>query len=93
MNSPTNNEQNLPQHRKDTRAILPFLRDGQDTNCLIGDQVTLHQRIIAQTLAVKDNPKSFTYNLKKGLAESVSEIECLKTEVEGVGGLFNDHLI
>jgi len=88
MNSPTNNEQNLPEHRKDTMAILPFLRDGQDAAILIGDSVTL-QRIIAQTSAVKDDPKSFPYNLKKGLAKAANEIECLNTEAEGVGRMFN----
>ena len=84
-----NNEQNLPQHRKDARAILPFLRDGQDAAILIGDSVTL-QRIIAQTSAVKDDPKSFNYNLKKGLAKAANEIECLNTEAEGVGRMFNN---
>ena len=53
MNSLTDNEQDLLQHRKDTRAILPYLRDGERASCFIGDPVTL-QRIKAQTLAEKD---------------------------------------
>ena len=89
MNSPPNNQQNLPEHRKDTMAILPFLTDGQDAAILIGDSVIL-QRIIAQTSAVKDNPKSFPYNLKKELAKAANEIKCLNTEAEGVGRMFNN---
>ena len=86
MNSPTNNEQNLPQHRKDTRAILPFLRDGQDADCLIDDPKTL-QRIQAQTSTEKGSKKSFTSDLKRDCAEAASEMECMKTEIDGLEGI------
>ena len=69
MNSLTDNEQDLLQHRKDTRAILPYLRDGERASCFIGDLVTL-QCIKAQTSAEKDKQNSFTSDLKRKLAET-----------------------
>ena len=89
MNSPTDNEQDLPQHRKDTRAILPFLRDGQDAACLIDDPKTL-QRIQAQTSTEKGSKKSFTSDLKRDCAKGASEMECMKTEIDGIEGIYKD---